>query len=300
MLDSLPDPRIAHVQLPFNLFDWRWTEAGAIDALRARPSVNVHIRSVFLHGLLANDIEQWSAVHGVSSLAINQGLYRLAAETGRQNRADLCIAFVRSQVWIDGVLIGMEYSDQLRNNLELFSRPSPAGNECDRVYSAVPQLQEALLNPVLWAKDDSENPKSILLKSNGTSRHRRHESARATIYTPCGAPRSTRSDCDVRSIRCRACPAAAQKRALAAASRCSAATIVDTLETEHRGSPFRMRAGLDRRHCRRYGNVKASGREHRPIRTTAVVVRTVKSGPVRLAASAGDASRSSAMAEAQS
>jgi aryl-alcohol dehydrogenase-like predicted oxidoreductase len=166
LLDSLTDPRVAHVQLPFNLLDWRWTEAGAIDALRARPSVNVHIRSVFLQGLLANDIERWSAVHGVSSLAINQRLDRLAAETGRQNRADLCIAFLRSQDWIDGLVIGMEHSDQLRNNLELFSRPPLVGDECERIYSAVPRLPEALLNPVQWAKDDSENPKSILLRSN--------------------------------------------------------------------------------------------------------------------------------------
>ena len=166
LLDALTDPQVQHVQLPFNLLDWRWAEAGAIDALRAQPNINVHIRSAFLQGLLANDIEQWSAVHGVSSLAINQRLDRLAAETSRQNRADLCIAFVRSQDWIDGVVIGMEHSDQLRNNLELFSRPPLSGDECERIYSAVPRLPEALLNPVLWAKDDLENPKSILLRSN--------------------------------------------------------------------------------------------------------------------------------------
>lgn len=166
LLDALTDPQVQHVQLPFNLLDWRWAEAGAIDALRARPNISVHIRSVFLQGLLANDIEQWSAVHGVSFLAINQPLDRLVVETGRQNRADLCIAFVRSQDWIDGVVIGMEHSDQLRNNLELFSRPPLAGDECEWIYSAVPRLPEVLLNPVLWAKDDSENLKSILLRSN--------------------------------------------------------------------------------------------------------------------------------------
>jgi aryl-alcohol dehydrogenase-like predicted oxidoreductase len=166
LLDSLADRRVRHVQLPFNLLDWRWIEAGATDALRSRPDVHVHIRSVFLQGLLANEVEHWPAVDGVQPQAVNQWLDRLAAETGRQSRADLCLAFVRSHDWVDGVVIGMENSNQLGNNLELFSRPPLTEDERERVYAAMPRLPEALLNPALWAKGQSEDPKPSQSRSN--------------------------------------------------------------------------------------------------------------------------------------
>ena len=69
--EALTHPEVEHIQLPFNLLDWRWREAGIIAALEARPDVVVHARSVFLQGLLASgDASVWPVIDGVNADAI--------------------------------------------------------------------------------------------------------------------------------------------------------------------------------------------------------------------------------------
>jgi len=43
---------IEHLQLGFNLLDWRMHEAGIVTTIRDRKSLTVHARSVFLQGIL--------------------------------------------------------------------------------------------------------------------------------------------------------------------------------------------------------------------------------------------------------
>jgi aryl-alcohol dehydrogenase-like predicted oxidoreductase len=160
LLDGLTDPLVHHVQLPFNILDWRWAESGAIEALQSSPQVRVHIRSVFLQGLLANDLSHWPTADGTEPDAVTYCLDRLAADAGRQGRADLCVAFVLAQGWIDGVVVGMENSRQLADNLALFTKAPLAAGELKRVYASVPRLPETLLNPALWPNCQTQQQKS--------------------------------------------------------------------------------------------------------------------------------------------
>lgn len=64
---AIADDATEHVQLPFNLLDRRWRRSGVIDALRQRPDVVVHVRSVFLQGLLNGDRHgRWPIIDGFS------------------------------------------------------------------------------------------------------------------------------------------------------------------------------------------------------------------------------------------
>lgn len=148
---ALADPDVRHLQMPFNLLDWRW--AGTIRRLRARGDVVVHARSVFLQGLLAaGDASIWPEIEGVDPQSLLDTIAALAADLGRDGAADLCLAYVRGQDFIHGVVIGLETEAQLDANLRLaLKRPLDAG-EIRRVEARLPRLPEQLLNPALWPK----------------------------------------------------------------------------------------------------------------------------------------------------
>lgn len=159
LLEALQDPLVTHVQLPFNVLDRRWAAAGAIEALCNRPDVSVHVRSVFLQGLLAGGTEAcWPAIEGVDPPAIIERLDRLASETGRDGRADLCIAHARSQHWIDGIVVGMETVEQLIANLALFRRNPLSDKARETVSAAVPPVPATLLDPAKWSIENRSKP----------------------------------------------------------------------------------------------------------------------------------------------
>ncbi len=142
-----------HVQLPFNILDHRWREAGIPDHVRVRDDLTVHARSVYLQGILAvDDPFVWPRVKGCDAEGTLYMLDVLAQLYGRVSIADLCLAYVRGQDWIDGVVIGMESEEQLDRNAALFaSEPLHPGQIAD-LEPRLPRFPETLLNPALWPK----------------------------------------------------------------------------------------------------------------------------------------------------
>ena len=150
-LSALAHPNIRHVQLPFNLLDWRWAKTEIIAALRKRPSVTVHARSVFLQGVLtAGDASVWPRIGHVDARALMAWLDSTARQFGRENVADLCLAYVRGQDWIDGVVIGMETEEQLETNLLLTARAPLSLADCAAIEACRPRVPEQLLDPARW------------------------------------------------------------------------------------------------------------------------------------------------------
>lgn len=58
-IKCLSDEYITHLQIPFNLFDSRWLGKNFLNKLTQHPSVGIHVRSVFLQGLLLNQAHTW-------------------------------------------------------------------------------------------------------------------------------------------------------------------------------------------------------------------------------------------------
>jgi spore coat polysaccharide biosynthesis protein SpsF len=148
---ALADRDVRHLQLPFNALDWRWRDGPVHEALAKRPGVTIHARSAFLQGLLANGGEaRWP--EGIDPTEVTAALHRLTRELDRDSPADLCLAYVRAQSWIDGIVVGMESLSQLALNLALFKRPPLTPDEIAAVDARLPRASERLLNPALWAK----------------------------------------------------------------------------------------------------------------------------------------------------
>ncbi len=150
---ALASYHVVHIQMPFNILDWRWREAGIINQMVRRRNLTVHTRSVFLQGLLAaDDPAAWPQIAGVDADEIMTMIHNLADELDRESAADLCMAYARGQAFIDGVVIGLETPEQLDLNLRLSVKRPLTMEECRLVDNCMPRVSEQLLNPALWPK----------------------------------------------------------------------------------------------------------------------------------------------------
>ena len=132
------------VQAPFNLIDRRLSASGWLDRLKER-GVEVHVRSIFLQGLLLMSpaarpprFERWS------------DLWRewdgWLAQPGNPGAAAACIGFGQSFDRIDRLVVGVDSLDQIEALVAASRRP---------VASSFPEIacsDEDLINPALWSR----------------------------------------------------------------------------------------------------------------------------------------------------
>lgn len=150
-IQALSHPEVRQIQLPFNVLDWRWQNSEVPKKLRLRPDIRVHARGAFLQGLLlTDDLELWPVIEGLDPGFVRERLLQAVQDCNRENVLDLCLAFVQSQDWIDGIVVGAESEDQLQTNVDFFRTEPLSPEQCDMVTSILPTVPEALLNPALW------------------------------------------------------------------------------------------------------------------------------------------------------
>lgn len=136
-----------HVQLPYNLLDRRWP-APLIGALSGRT---VHVRSIFLQGLLANpEAAAWPDVGAYEPAMLAGALQTAADRLGRRGVRDLAVAYARGRGWIDGCVVGLERREQLAENLRLFEEPPLTAAEIELVVDALPTVPRGLVEPWTW------------------------------------------------------------------------------------------------------------------------------------------------------
>ena len=92
----------------------------------------------------------WPIIGGVDTAAVLSKISDLAHDLGRDDAADLCLAYARGQDFINGVVIGLETEQQLDRNLRLVLNRPLNRDECRLVEARLPRLPEELLNPALW------------------------------------------------------------------------------------------------------------------------------------------------------
>jgi spore coat polysaccharide biosynthesis protein SpsF (cytidylyltransferase family)/aryl-alcohol dehydrogenase-like predicted oxidoreductase len=148
----LQNKEIGHVQLPLNLFDWRWDEiAESLQFVKANRKLKVHARSALLQGLLVSrDLNHWRRANVVDPRSIWQWLDNTRERLGRSSVSDLCISFVASIPWVDGVVIGVETMGQMIDNLAILSRENLSLAQISSIKQSRPRVGENLLDPKLW------------------------------------------------------------------------------------------------------------------------------------------------------
>jgi spore coat polysaccharide biosynthesis protein SpsF len=150
-IQALADPEIGHIQMPFNILDWRWKRNGIDKAAFLRDEVVIHARSTLLQGLLAtNDVIKMPNTSNELSLKLNRKLDDLVQAFQRENRKDLCFAYIRAQTWIDSLVIGVETLDQLKENIVLFQNSPLTLEECAVIENELQGAPVELLDPSKW------------------------------------------------------------------------------------------------------------------------------------------------------
>jgi aryl-alcohol dehydrogenase-like predicted oxidoreductase len=144
-------PGLGYVQLPCNILDRRWLDLD-LD-LAARPELVVTVRSAYLQGLLvAGTAVTWPNLPDADRDAIVATLDKLAADFGREGRADLCLAYLFSLPWVTSLVVGAETEEQLRANAELIDREPLTAGQREQVLAALPEMPVELLDPSRWSK----------------------------------------------------------------------------------------------------------------------------------------------------
>jgi len=149
-LEALQYPEIQLLQIPFNLLDWRWRTAELDKAIASRPDVVIHARSALLQGILIHGPELWPRGEAFDAGAIVDVMNSLVTELRRDSVADLCFAYVRSQSWIHGIVVGCETMRQLVENLRMFQLPPLDPKQSELVERSLPMVSDSLLNPAKW------------------------------------------------------------------------------------------------------------------------------------------------------
>lgn len=150
-LDAATNRDVLFIQLPFNLLDFRWEQAGVPAALAKRPDIIVHARSVLLQGVLAEPkAEAWPKLPNLDVEEVIGWLQQQPARFGRVSAIDLCLAYVRAKDWIHGLVVGVESLAQIDGLLALFSHPELTAEAVSEIEQTRPQVPVALLNPALW------------------------------------------------------------------------------------------------------------------------------------------------------
>lgn len=129
------------VQLPLSVLDQRLLRDGTLDRLKDR-GIEIHVRSVFLQGLLLMAPHQWPAYF--APLGERLATWRDRLTASRRSAAGAAFAFAAGLPQVDCVIVGFDRADQLA---ELLADPSgPLPFIADDLACDDP----AFVNPGLW------------------------------------------------------------------------------------------------------------------------------------------------------
>lgn len=130
------------IQIPVNVLDQRLVLGGQLQRLRAR-GVEIHVRSVFLQGLLL--MEPATLPASFSSIRPLMQAWRDALTNIGMTPAEGAFAYIQS-LDIDVALVGVENAEQLQANQQDFSRA-----RCGEIdFTQFALNDEAFLNPSRW------------------------------------------------------------------------------------------------------------------------------------------------------
>lgn len=143
---------ISYIQMPFNILDTRWqVQIEEIKKIKTKRTLNIHVRSVFLQGLLVcKDNQLWKRANCDQPDVIKRWLKKQVLDCGRETVTDLCLSYVRSMDWVDGVVVGMETLKQLEENAYFFSKNFLSKQQIQHISDSQLEMTEDFLNPARW------------------------------------------------------------------------------------------------------------------------------------------------------
>lgn len=129
------------IQLPLNVLDQRMLLSGHLERLK-NAGVEIHVRSVFLQGLLLMPLSNIPVFFEPIRHLLNR--WHTAANTQGLTTNQAALAFVRNIPYVDTVLVGLDNLEQFRSCISDFTMDinfDATGLACDN---------PVFVNPSLW------------------------------------------------------------------------------------------------------------------------------------------------------
>lgn len=147
-IEALNTEGIDMVQLPTNILDRRFEEAGVFE-LADKKGGKVYIRSIFLQGLLLMDLKEIPEKM-VFAKPVLEKLESLSTDLGL-TRKEMALSYIKSEIPDARVIFGADTPEHVRENLLCWEK-EPLPSLGTRVKDLFNHIDERILNPALWPK----------------------------------------------------------------------------------------------------------------------------------------------------
>ena len=135
------------IQAPLNVFDQRLLSSGILDECKKR-NIEIHVRSLFLQGLLLMPFEKVPAFF--NPIKQNISRYHDFCKESSLTLIEGAYCFARSIDLADVLIIGVNNSDQLRMNIDAFNKTKQI--EKDFNFSSFALSDSTCLTPSKWGR----------------------------------------------------------------------------------------------------------------------------------------------------
>ena len=137
------------IQIPFNLLDYRWKKDINFTKFNKRNDLNIHVRSIFLQGLLlAKNKKQLKKFSFLSD--VNHILNNLVIDLKRVNELDLILSYVSGHSFINKIIIGINSKQELFDLKSIYNNKPLTESEIKKVDENMPTLNLKYLDPRQW------------------------------------------------------------------------------------------------------------------------------------------------------
>lgn len=137
------------IQLPYNLLDHRWDEETWLSALDPARMPEIHVRSVFLQGLLLSDADAWPPTLRDQGDRVTRFMQSLSGQL-ESPALDCCLRYALATEWVNGIVVGVYQQEQLDQTLRAFRGGRLPKETYREIQSTRPHLEAKVLDPRKW------------------------------------------------------------------------------------------------------------------------------------------------------
>ena len=119
-LDDLPLRFLEIAQIPLSIYDQRILDNKILKFLIAEFGISIHVRSIFLQGLILQKSQMWPKRFSKKFLCHHKELEKFA-ETKKSNLLEIALSFVNSFSELEAVVFGVTSYMELKNILSLWN-----------------------------------------------------------------------------------------------------------------------------------------------------------------------------------
>lgn len=113
-LEVLKNKKYKVLQIPFNFLDTQWNNIEFLNLVEEN-NVEIHIRSIYLQGILINDLKYWPE----KSKEIYDKITNFCKKY-KLDKKQLAVKYSKSFHWINGIVFGVNNLEQLEDTYNLF------------------------------------------------------------------------------------------------------------------------------------------------------------------------------------